>query len=160
MEKKAIKFCEENKIRLCIFLPTGLYGELLIPEHLKHNPYSWLNSLLNGGEPRHATCPDDSISMIHTEDLAELILTASEHDVFEGRFFGVYESLHWEDIYRECEIQIPDMIKPIYPTARTAKPTKFDFSRRNSLGVALRDFPTMLAQTINSLKKFNFKDSQ
>ena len=160
MEKRAIKFCAENKIRLCIFLPTGLYGELLTPEHLKHNPYSWLNSLLNGGEPRHETCPDDSISMIHTEDLAELILTASEHDVFKGRFFGVYESLHWDDIYRECETQIPDMVKPIYPTTRTAKPTEFDFSRRDSLGVALRDFPTMLAQTIDSLKRFNLKDSQ
>ena len=101
----------------------------MTPEHLKHNPYSWLNSLLNGGEPRHATCPDDSISMVHTEDLVELILTASEHEVFEGRFFGVYESLHWEDIYRECETQIPDMVKPIYPTTRTAKPTEFDFSR-------------------------------
>lgn len=157
MEKRAIKFCEENKIRLCVFLPTGLYGELLSPYHLKHNPYSWLNSLLNGGEPRHMTCPDDSISMIHTEDLADLFLTAAEHDTFEGRFFGVYKSLHWREIYRECEKQIPNMVKPVYPSAMFARPTEFDFSRRDSLGVTLRDFPTMLAQTIESLRRFKIK---
>ncbi len=160
MEKRAIKFCEENKIRLSIFLPTGLYGELLLPDHLKHNPYSWLNTLLNGGQPRHMTCPDDSVSMIHTQDLAELFLTAAEHDTFEGRFFGVYKSLHWKDIYRECEIQIPNMVKPVYPSTLSARPTAFDFSRRDSLGVTLRDFPTMLAQTIKSLKRFKAKGSQ
>ena len=86
MEKRAIKFCK-NKIRLCIFLPTGLYGELLIPEHLKHNPYSWLNSLLNGGEPRHATC-----LMIRINDtyrgFSGTNSSRLEHDVFEGRFLG------------------------------------------------------------------------
>ncbi|OUU76246.1 MAG: hypothetical protein CBC29_00575 [Methylococcaceae bacterium TMED69] len=157
MEKRAIKFCEENNIRLCILLPTGLYGELLIPGHLRHNPYAWLDRLLNGGEPRHAICPDDSISMIHTEDLAELFLNAFECDSCEGRFFGVYESLHWEDIYKECERQIPDMITPKYLDTKSAKPTAFDFARRDSLGVKLRDFPTMLSQTLDSLKKYQSK---
>ena len=160
MEKRAIKFCRENNIRLCILLPTGLYGELLMPDHLRHNPYSWLDRLLNGGEPRHAICPDDSISMIHTEDLAKLFLNAYECDSCEGRFFGVYESLHWEDIYKECERQIPNMIKPRYLNTKSARPTAFDFSRRNSLGVELRNFPTMLAQTLESLKQNRIKMSK
>ncbi len=160
MEKRAIKFCKENNIRLCILLPTGLYGELLMPDHLRHNPYSWLDRLLNGGDPRHSICPDDSISMIHTEDLAELFLNAFECDSCEGRFFGVYKSLHWEDIYRECERQIPDMIKPKYSNTKSTKPTAFDFARRDSLGVELRDFPTMLAQTLESLRQNKIKSSK
>ena len=36
MEKAAHKFCAENNIRLSVFLPTGLYGPAVLPEHLKH----------------------------------------------------------------------------------------------------------------------------
>ena len=96
--------------------------------------------------------------MIHTEDLAELFLNAFECDSCEGRYFGVYESLHWKDIYKECERQIPGMIKPKYPDTKSAGPTGFDFARRDSLGVKLRDFPTMLSQTLDSLsfKSLNY----
>ena len=37
-------------------------------------------------------------------------------------------------------------------TERAAAPTGFDFTRRNSLGVTVRDFPTLLRQTIQWLQ--------
>ena len=154
MEKRAIEFCKENKMRLCIFLPTGLYGELLMPSHLEHNPYNWLYRLMNGGEPRHKICPNDSISMIHTEDLAELFLAALEDSRKEGRFFGVYQSLHWHDIYLECKKYIPDMRSPDFSQPMSAKVTNFDFSRRDSLGIKLRNFPQMIAQTVEGLQRY------
>ena len=42
MEKESIKFCKENNIRLSIILPTGLYGDAVLPEHMNHNPFAWL----------------------------------------------------------------------------------------------------------------------
>ena len=51
MEKAAIKFCNENSIRLSIILPTGLYGEGLLPDHMKHSPFSWLKVLIETGKP-------------------------------------------------------------------------------------------------------------
>ena len=72
MEKTAIRFAKENNIRLSIILPTGLYGQAILPEHMHHNPFAWLNRVIEGGQPRHETTPNNSASMIHLEDLANL----------------------------------------------------------------------------------------
>ena len=74
MEKAAIKFCKENKIRLSIILPTGIYGDAVLPEHLNHNPFAWLKQAIDGGYPRHSETPNDSASMIHVRDLANMFL--------------------------------------------------------------------------------------
>ena len=74
MEKAAINFCELNKIRLSIIMPTGIYGDPVLPEHMEHNPYAWLKKLIDGGAARHDIIPNDSISMIHVRDLANLFL--------------------------------------------------------------------------------------
>ena len=108
MEKAAIKFAEEHDIRLSILLPTGLYGEAVLPEHMKHNPFSWLKRAINGGYPLHQKIPNDSASMIHLHDLANLFLAAYENPDSSGRYFGVYDSLHWQDIYAECRKILPN----------------------------------------------------
>jgi len=109
MEKAAYKFCAENNMRLSVFLPTGLYGPAVLPEHLKHNPFLWIKSVLEGGAPRHQKVPNDSASLIHLQDLARLFLAAYEDSSASGRYFGVLESFHWNDIYKECQKLIPDM---------------------------------------------------
>ena len=48
MEKMAIRYCEENDIRLSIILPTGLYGDPVLPIHLNHNPFVWLKRVIEG----------------------------------------------------------------------------------------------------------------
>ena len=102
MEKAAIKFAEENDIRLSIILPTGLYGEAVLPEHMRHNPFAWLARAIDGGNPHHEKMPNSSVSMIHLRDLANLFLAAYENHNASGRYFGVWGSLHWKDIYAEC----------------------------------------------------------
>ena len=156
MEKAAIKFCEENLIRLSIILPTGLYGQAIMPEHMNHSPFSWLNELIKGGEGRHKKIPNDSTSMIHLADLANLFLAAYENPEASGRYYGVYKSLHWQDIYSECQKILPDMVMPEPLSEKLIQPTQFDFTRRDSLGVKIRDFPTLLKQTIDWIKSKPF----
>ena len=157
MEKAAIKFAAINNIRLSIILPTGLYGETILPGHLTHNPFAWLKSVIDGNSPRHQKIPNDSTSMIHLEDLANLFLAAYEDPNATGRYFGVYDSLHWQDIYAECKTLLPLMQMPEPTFEDPVEPTNFDLTRRNSLRVNIRDFPTLLRQTIQWIKSDPFK---
>ena len=158
MEKAAIKFCNDNNMRLSIILPTGLYGDAVLPDHMKHNPFVWLKRVLEGGEPRHLKVPNDSASMIHLRDLAELFLACHENKKAYGRYYGVYKSLHWQDIYNECQKLIPYMKMPEPFNGNAVDPTRFDFSRRDSLGVKIRDFRTILKDTIAWIKSNPFND--
>lgn len=157
MEKAAINFADENAMRLSILLPTGLYGPLILPEHMAHGPYHWLKTLIDGGEPRHATMPNGSTSMIHLRDLAALFLAAYEKPDASGRYYGVYDSWHWQDIYAELQKLLPDMKMPAPLSEAPVAPTGFDFTRRDSLGVPLRDIPTMLRETVAWLKTDPFQ---
>ncbi len=156
MEKAAIRYADENGMRLCVLLPTGMYGPLILPGHMNHNPYAWLRRAMDGGEPRHGKVPNDSHSMIHLHDLAALFLAAYENPDASGRYYGVYESWHWRDIYAEVGKLLPDMKIPEPLTEPPVPPTRFDFTRRDSLGVALRDIPTMLRETVEWLRSDPF----
>ena len=156
MEKAAFEFCDKNNIRLSIILPTGLYGDAIMPEHMKHNPFSWLKNAIEGGYPRHEKIPNDSSSMIHLRDLANIFLAVYENKECNGRYFGVYDSIHWQDIYAECKKLIPQMKLPEPIKEKAVKPTGFDFSRRDSLGLEIKDFRITLKDTINWIKSDPF----
>ena len=158
MEKEAIKYASANDIRLSILLPTGLFGEALLPKHLGHNPFKWLKRLIEGGCPRHDAVPNNSTSMIHLVDLANLFLAAYENPNATGRYFGVCGSLHWKEIYEECAKLIPNMVQPTPLTEQPLPATTFDFSRRDSLGVSIRDFPTLLKETVDWIKSDPFSE--
>ena len=79
MEKAAIQFAAENGQRLSIILPTGMYGPVILPGHMKGNPHSWLKKLIDGEEPPHQKIPNDSTSMSHLHDLASLFLAVYEN---------------------------------------------------------------------------------
>jgi len=148
MEKAAFKFAEENGMRLCVLLPTGMFGPVILPEHMKRHPHAWLSSILNGDEPRFKKIPNDSSSMIHLHDLAALFLAAYENENASGRYFGVYDSWHWQDIFAELQKIVPNMKVPEPLDADPVAPTGFDFARRDSLGVPVRDIPTILRETV------------
>jgi nucleoside-diphosphate-sugar epimerase len=156
MEKAAIRFAEENGVRLCIIMPTGLYGPAILPAHLKHNPYAWLQRVIQGGEARHSKVPNDSASMIHLHDLAALFLAAYENPSASGRYYGVVDSWHWQDLYAELQKSLPDMKMPEPLTEPALALTGFDFSRRDSLGVPIRDIPTLMRQTVEWLQSEPF----
>lgn len=158
MEKAAFEFCDKNNIRLSIILPTGLYGDAIMPEHMKHNPFSWLKNAIEGGYPRHEKTPNDSASMIHLRDLANIFLTVYENKKCNGRYFGVYDSIHWQDIYAECKKLIPQMKLPEPIKEKAVEPTGFDFSRRDSLGLEIKDFRMTLKDTINWIKSDPFSN--
>ena len=48
-----------------------------------------------------------------------------------------------------------NMPEPI--TDPVVKPTGFDFTRRDSLGVRIRDIPTMIRETVDWIKSDPFK---
>jgi len=152
MEKAAIKFAGENDLRLSIIMPTGMFGPVILPEQMNANPHVWLQSLIDGGEGRHQQVPNNSTSMIHVHDLAALFLAAYENPNASGRYFGVYDSWHWQDIYADLQKILPDMKMPEPLADAPVPPTGFDFTRRDSLGVALRDIPTLLRETIEWIR--------
>ncbi len=152
MEKKAINFAKENDLKLSIIMPTGLYGPVIFPSHLKGNPHVWLRRLIDGEHGRHQKIPNDSTSLIHLYDLAKMFYEVYEQKDKAGRFFGVYDSWHWEDIYKEIRKNLPDMMMPESYEGEKVEATKFDFTRRDSLGIKFRDIPTCISETIDWLK--------
>jgi nucleoside-diphosphate-sugar epimerase len=156
MEKAAIKFAADNDIRLSIILPTGMYGPVVLPSQMEENPHVWLRRLINGGKGRHAKVPNDSSSMSHLHDLAALFLAAYENPAASGRYFGVYDSWHWQDIYAELQKILPNMNMPEPLTEVPVAPTGFDFARRDSLGVPMRDIPTLLRETVEWIRSDPF----
>ena len=116
------------------------------------SPHVWLKSLIDGGEGRHKKVPNDSSSMIHLHDLAALFLAAYENDNASGRYYGVCESSHWRDIYAELQKILSDIKMPEPLTEDPVAPTGFDFTRRDSLGVKVRDIPSMLRETVVWIK--------
>ena len=157
MEKAALAFAKENDLRLSIIMPTGMYGPVVIPGQMNNNPHVWLKRLIDGGEGRHSKIPNDSTSVIHLHDLAALFLAAYENPDASGRYYGVVESWHWQDIYAALQELIPQMKMPEPLSESPAQPTGFDFSRRDSLGVQLRDVPTLLRETVEWIKSDPFK---
>ena len=152
MEKAALQFAAENDIRLCILLPTIMLGPALLPIHAQQGFLARLRGMLAGEPPQTERIPNGSISMIHLEDLAALFMAAYENPSAQGRYFGVYESWHWQDLYKELKKLIPEMQMPAPLEEPPEPPTTFNFTRRDSLGVALRDIPTLLRDTVDWLR--------
>ena len=94
------------------------------------------------------------------EDLADLFLAAYETANASGRYFGVYKSLHWQDIYAECKKLLPKMKMPSPLVDLAIQPTLFDFTRRDHLGVTVRDFPTLLRDTIEWIQSDPFAEGK
>ena len=152
MERAAIEFAEQRKIRLSIFLPTLMLGPAILPDHARQGFQGMLKKMIEGGASRHQEIPNDSTSMINVQDLASLFFAAYENEDAHGRYFGMFESWHYRDIYAELAKLIPEaeMPEPLLETALPA--TGFDFTRRDSLGVSLSSIPTILRQTVASLR--------
>ena len=147
MEKSAFRFAGENHIRMSVFLPSMIVGPVVMPGHV----HKGLLRLVRG-ETMHKQIPNNSMSMIDVRDLAALFLAACENPHACGRYFGVYTSWHWADIYATLQKIVPDMKMPEAPKGERVAATGFDHTRKESLGVPLRDIPTILRETIEWIK--------
>ena len=123
---------------------------------LQQNINGTMKSFLGIASGSMKKVPNDSSSLIHLQDLAKLFLAAYESPSASGRYFGVLESFHWSDIYNECQKLIPDMQMPEPISENRVAPTQFDFKRRDSLGVKIRDFPTIMRETVEWIKSQPF----
>lgn len=148
MEKAAMALAAEHGVRLCIMLPTMMLGPMLLPRHGDEGFMGALKRMLKGEVGRHTETPNDSSSMAHIEDVAALFLSAYEDPTAEGRYFAVRESWHWNDIYAALRQIEPSLRLPEPCTGEQAAPTGFDFARRDTLGVKMRDVPEILADAV------------
>lgn len=152
MEKAAMALAAEHGVRLRILLPTMMIGPMVLPQHGEEGFMAALGRMLRGEQGRHETAPNNSSSMAHIDDVAALFLAAYESPTAEGRYYAVRESWHWNDIYRELTRIEPSLnIPPLYE-GDEAPPTAFDFTRRDSLGVRMRDVPEILADAVEWAK--------
>ncbi|MEM7190755.1 MAG: dihydroflavonol 4-reductase, partial [Pseudomonadota bacterium] len=115
-----------------------------------------LHRLTLGERGRHDKTPNDSSSMAHIHDVADLFMAAYENPDASGRYYAVYDSWHWQDIYDVLTPLMPEMVTPEPWTGDKATPTGFDFTRRDSLGVNMRDIPMALTETVRWLQGHPF----
>jgi len=149
METAAFALAKEHGVRLCVLLPTLMLGPMVLPGHGKEGFMDALARMLRGEVGRHAQTPNDSSSMAHIEDVAALFLAAYENPSASGRYFAVRESWHWNDIYRTLKEIEPSLKIPPPFEGAPAAPTGFDFTRRDSLGVKMRDIPEILKDAVD-----------
>lgn len=156
MEREAKAFADENGQRLAILLPTIMLGPTVLPQHIERGFHASLAAMADGRKGLHDTVPTGSISMAHLDDVAALFLAAYENPTAEGRYFAVRDSWAWADIYGALTPLLPESALPAPADATPEEPTRFDFTRRDSLGVTFRDIPTTLAETVEWLKQKPF----
>lgn len=153
MEKAAMDLAADNGVRLRIMLPTMMLGPMLLPQHGNEGFMAAIKRMLQGETGRHDVTPNNSSSMAHIEDVAALFIAAYENQSAEGRYFAVRESWHWNDIYAALRNIEPSMKIPQPYVGEPAQPTGFDFTRRDSLGVTMRDIPEILADAVAWAKR-------
>jgi nucleoside-diphosphate-sugar epimerase len=152
METSARAFADEHGQRLCILLPTLMLGPVILPSQLEEGFHKTLKDMAKGKPARHERVPEGSISMAHLHDVAALFLAAYENPEASGRYFAVYDSWPWRDIYAEVAKHVPASALPAPLEGEPEVPTGFDFTRRDSLGVRFRDIPTTLDETLTWIK--------
>ena len=105
------------------------------------------------GERLSEQVPNSSMSMIDARDLAEMHVASLMNKKARGRYFGVKQSWHWRDILAAIEKQVPQYtMPPIDPDEVPVRPTAFDTSRRDSLGVNLRDLDAIIGSHVEAIR--------
>lgn len=105
------------------------------------------------GEVLNEKVPNGSMSMIDARDLAELHIAALLNPEAEGRYFGLKQSWHWRDILAAIKKHVPEYVMPpIDETETPVRPTAFDTTRRDSLGVNLRGLDEIMKAHIDAIR--------
>lgn len=126
--------------------PTGVFGPMLQPDI--NGTMGWIASLCKGSKTQAA---NDSMSFVDVRDCAAMHVAALENPEATGRYMCLVESLHWNEIFK--------ILKELYPTmpdvapcdGEPVKPTQFDLTKMNTLGVQVRDVKTILHDAVQDL---------
>ncbi len=140
----------DGRLRSVTINPSMIAGPCFQPE-----PVTSLRSFaaIIKGERMGDKVPNSSMSMIDVRDLAKMHVAALLNESTRGRYFGVKKSWHWREILQALSDAVPDCDPPKYdPNEKPVRPTQFDLTRRDSLGVKLRDLPDILKDVVVELK--------
>lgn len=138
--------------RLCIMNPSLILGPQLQPGPISGNGLPFFARIIRG-EAMAESIPNDSMSVIHVGDLAKLHVAAAESAGACGRYFGVNQSWSWEDIFTAIKKEYVTYKIPPKKYTEPKPVTRFNTSRRESLGVTLRSLDDIFASTLNFLKE-------
>jgi len=156
--------------RLVIVNPNLILGPQLDPcPTIKGNSLPWMLRILKK-ETMADFVPNDSMSIIDIQDLAELHVAAALDPKASGRYFGVNRSYAWKEILgafasvlqekkeRASEEDVESSragFSYVPPPLRPGEdydsniPTQFDHARKNSLGVTLRPLRDTLRDLVD-----------
>lgn len=148
LEKAA---ASNGALRTATINPSLIAGPCKKPEPV--NSMKMVAAILSGQRMGDAV-PNGSMSMIDVRDLAALHIAALENESASGRYFGVKQSWHWRDILAALERVVPSYSMPqIDPDEAPVRPTQFDLTRQQSLGVEVRDLDATLEGVVQELKR-------
>lgn len=142
----------ESAPRLCIINPSLVLAPQIEPGEVKGNSLPWVVRIVNG-ESMAEKIPNDSMSIIHCDDLAKLHIAAAENPKAEGRYFGLCKSWPWFEIMQSIKNAEPDFKVPPMFEEEPKTPTQFDFTRRDSLGVELMGLDDIVKQTLTYMRE-------
>ncbi|GBG34998.1 Dihydroflavonol 4-reductase [Hondaea fermentalgiana] len=137
--------------RLCIVNPNLILGPQLDPGPVNGNSLPMFAKIYRG-ESMNEKVPNDSMSIIDVRDLASIFVACAENTSATGRYFGVNRSFTWSDILDAIKHADSSYEKPPMFEEDPKTPTQFDFTRRDSLGVKLRNLDETMADVIEYLK--------
>lgn len=145
----------QEKPRLCILNPSLILGPQLQPGTIRGNGLPWFGKIVRG-QIMAETLWNDSMSIIHADDLAKLHIGCLETPSASGRYFGVEQSWHWEEICHAIQNSEGEahFKMPSKNYTDRAPVTLFDTSRRDTLmaGFQLRGLTTLVSETCDFLR--------
>jgi nucleoside-diphosphate-sugar epimerase len=137
--------------RVVILNPSLIAGPAFQDDPPSH--LGFFRSIL-AGERWADGAPDGSMSMIDVRDLAAMHLAALDQQHARGRIFAVKRSWHWQDILEALGRVHAAYTPPPWPADRErSRPTRFDFGRRDALGVELRGLDAILEGVVGELDR-------
>ena len=139
--------------------PSLILAPQLKPGEITGNGLPWF-ARITTGDAMNQQIPNDSMSIIHCEDLASLNVLCAFPKIDEnnpeppsGRYFGVNQSWSWEDILNAIKSRRPSYTMPPKNFEIQNPVTKFDNTRRDQLGLkTMKSLNEILDDTITYLE--------
>ncbi|MBF2756028.1 MAG: NAD-dependent epimerase/dehydratase family protein [Gammaproteobacteria bacterium AqS3] len=158
LDRGALAAMQESggRLRTAVINPSLVTGPVYQPDPV--GQLRLIRDILKG-ERMAESIPNDSMSIIDVRDLAQLHIAALLNPNASGRYFGVKRSWHWREILAALQRCVPGYSPPpVDPEEVPIRPTGFDLTRRDSLGVPLRDLDEILQAVVDELNRRGMLD--
>jgi cinnamoyl-CoA reductase len=151
MERLAMGLGDKLGIRVAIMNPSLILGPSSLPE--TPSSLEFIGRIMRGERMREQAA-NGSMSIIDVRDLAKLHVAALEDDDASGRYFGVKESWHWQDILEALDRVYEPYSAPKWPDGENrTRPTGYDLTRQQTLGVDVRGLDAIMEGAVAELRR-------